>query len=89
MDQGGDRLVDFAALAGKTVHEVIVFTRAVHVPAAVEQLHESHALLDEPPGQEAVVGKRHDARLCAVGFVNVGFGSREISMILGTAVCMR
>ena len=71
VDQGRDRLVDLATLAGEGVHEVIVFARAVHVPAGIEQLHEPHALFDEPPGQEAVVGKRHGSRLSAVGFVNV------------------
>ena len=41
---------------------------AVEVPAPVEELHEAHALFDQPPGQQAVVGEARLARLRAVGF---------------------
>ncbi len=39
---------------------------AVVVPVGVVELHEPHAALDQPPGQQAVVGERRLARLGAV-----------------------
>src|SRR5207302_8128249 len=46
------RLVHVAALAGQDARQV-----AVNVPAAVVDLHEACAALQEPAGQEATVGE--------------------------------
>ena len=44
---------------------------AVLVPGFVEELHEAHAALDQPAGQQAVVGERRLARLGAVHLEDV------------------
>ena len=44
---------------------------AVLVPGFVEELHEAHAALDQPAGQQAVVGERRLARLGAVHLEHV------------------
>ena len=60
-EQSGDRLVE-----DRTVHAVLLLDGLVAVPVAhalahrvtaVEELHEPHPLLHEPPGEDAVAGK--------------------------------
>ena len=62
---------------------------AVLVPGLVEELHEAHAALDQPAGQQAVVGERRLARLGAVQVERLRFGSFERSISSGALVCMR
>ena len=50
------------ALLRQAVHDVVAGAGAVHVPAPVEELHVAHALLDQPAGEQAVVGERRLAR---------------------------
>ena len=61
LDQGGAGLVGVVAVLLEVVDQV-----AVLVPGFVEELHEAHAPLDQPAGQQAVVGERRLARLGAV-----------------------
>jgi hypothetical protein len=61
---------------------------AVVVPVGVIELHEPHAALDQPAGQQAVVGERRLARLGAVHLQGRGvFPERSISS--GALVCIR
>ena len=85
LDQRGRGLVGVAALAANLLGQ-----RGVLVPAHVEELDEAHAALGQPPGQQAVGGKR--ARLAR----RRGRTSRtrrparcETSVSSGTEVCMR
>jgi hypothetical protein len=50
--QRGHALVDVAALVGQAPAQI-----GVVIPVGVVQLHQPHAALDEPPGQQAVVGE--------------------------------
>ena len=85
VEQRGGGLVDVAALVGQ-----LALDRDVLVPAAVEELHEADAALEQAAGQEAVRG-------VAAGFVDVGAvgfdGVVRIrslrSVSSGTDVCMR
>ncbi len=66
-DQGRRRLVGVAALRCDLLGQV-----AVLVPAAMKELHEPHAPLAQPPGQQAVGGEGAGrARLGAVQLENV------------------
>src|SRR4029077_8389886 len=71
-DERGGSAVGVAAEARQLVHNVLVVASAVGVPAAVIELHEAHAALDQAPGEQAVVGERRLARSGAVHLVNVG-----------------
>ena len=53
-DQGGDGLVHAAALVDQPLADVLAGAGAVEVPAPVEQVHEAHALLDQPAGRMKV-----------------------------------
>jgi hypothetical protein len=68
--QRGHRPVHVVALARQGGHDVVALAGAVDVPAPVEELHEPHAALDEPPGEQAVVGERRPPRLGAVQLVD-------------------
>ena len=59
--QRRDRTIDFLALARQLGGQVPMV-----IPIGVIQLHDPHAALDEPAGQQAVVRKRCSARLGAV-----------------------
>ena len=62
---------------------------AVLVPAAVEDLDEPHVALGQPPGQQAVGGKRAGlARIRPVKLETLS-GSPERSISSGTEVCIR
>ena len=65
LDEGGAGLIDLAAdfLDGAVRGSS---GAAVMVPVGVDELHEAHAALDQPAGQQAVVGERRPARLDAV-----------------------
>src|SRR5690606_27714301 len=52
LEQGGDRLVDHAAVVGELGVEV-----AVVIPGGVDDVHEAHAALDHAPGLQAVARK--------------------------------
>ena len=57
---------------------------AVLVPRLVEDLHEPHAPLDQPAGQQAVVGERRLARLGAVHLERCACGSlRDVHQLRG------
>ena len=63
---------------------------AVLVPAGVHELHEPHAPLEQPAGDQAVVGERAlAAGRRARSASSVGFGSFEKSTRSGTLVCIR
>ena len=71
-EQRVDRLVGLLAQARQLLDDVLAERGAVRVPAAVIELHEAHAALDQPPRQQAVVGERRLARLGAVQLVDAG-----------------
>ena len=91
LSSAGDRLVDLAAELA-----VVGFQAAVGVPGAgaavgaVEDLHEAHAVLDQPPRGQALLAEglgrlRGPGRTaCASAAV-----SASQSTTSGTAVCMR
>ena len=62
---------------------------AVVVPVGVIELHEADAALDQPPGQQAVVGERRLARLGAVRRPASACVSPDRSISSGALVCMR
>ena len=64
--QGRDRPVDLPALLGQVLDDVVAGAGAVAVPAPVEELDVAHAALDQPAGQQAVVGERRRPRLRSV-----------------------
>src|SRR5262249_10208298 len=66
LDERRSGAIHLLALVGKRVHQVVARSRAVDVPAPVIKLHITHALLDEPARQQAVVGERSLPRLRAV-----------------------
>ena len=53
LDQAVAGLVDVAALVGQAAGDV-----GVRVPVVVVDLHEAHAALDQPAGQQGGVGER-------------------------------
>jgi hypothetical protein len=53
-----DRPVGLPAQVRQLLDDVLAEGGAVGVPAAVIELHEAHAALDQPPRQQAVVGER-------------------------------
>ena len=77
-------LIGVAAVLLQVLHQV-----AVLVPGLVEELDEAHAVLDQPPGQQAVVGERRFARLGTVHLERVLVGSCDRSISSGALVCMR
>ena len=62
---------------------------AVEVPAPVEELHEAHALLDQPAGEQAVVGEARLARLGAVGLERLLRLAARCPSPRARDVCMR
>ena len=75
VDEGGGGLVDVAALVGE-----LAFDGDVLVPAAVEELDEADAALEQPAGHEAVGG-------VAAGFVD--FGAVAVDDVLRFAAEVR
>ena len=59
---------------------------AVGVPAAVIELHEPHAALDQAARQQAVVGERHLARLRAVQRVDRRRLARDVGQLRHAAL---
>ena len=80
--QRADRLIDLAgrAAARRTTMSVPM-PSAVRVPAAVIELDEAHAALDEPAREQAVVGERHLARLGAVHLVDLPRLVRDVGQL--------
>ena len=68
--QAVDRPVGLPAEMRQLLDDVLAERGAVRVPAAMVELHEADAALDEPPRQQAVVGERRLARLRAVELVD-------------------
>ena len=62
LHQGGRRLIDLAAQGGQPVDDVVALARAVVVPAAVIELHEAHAALDEPARERGSCWRRSASR---------------------------
>ena len=62
---------------------------AVVVPVVVVELHEPHAALDQPAGQQAVVGERRLARLGAVQVERLLRSRCARSISSGALVCIR
>ena len=60
-----------------------------HVPAPVVELDEAHAALDQPAGQQAVVGERRRRPARRRTASSVFFGSCLMSITSGTAICIR
>ena len=84
LDQRGAGLVGVLAVLLEVVDQV-----AVLVPGLVEDLHEPHAALDQPAGQQAVVGERRLARLGAVHVEDVLAARWPMSITSGALDCMR
>ena len=78
LDQRRRGLVGVLAVLLEVVDQV-----AVLVPRLVEELHEPHAALDQPAGEQAVVGERRLARLGAVHVERCACGSCEMSISSG------
>ncbi len=72
-EQGGDGLVGGSALTG-----VLVDDLSMGVPAAIVELNEADAALDQAPGQQTVVGKRILARFCTVSHQRSRFFLTEV-----------
>ena len=51
--QGGDWLIDFAGLAERAFVGVVVVVPIFRIAAAGDDLHEPHATLHQPPGDQA------------------------------------
>ncbi len=85
--QGGAGLIDVVADFLEVVVQVLAGA-AVAVPVGVVELHEPHAALDEPAGEQAVGGERRLARLDAVEVERLGRFLREVHQ-LRALVCMR
>ena len=62
---------------------------AVVVPVGVIELDEPHAALDQPPGEQAVVGERRLAGLGAVELEGLGVSRAARSISSGALVCIR
>src|SRR5262245_35573167 len=77
-DQGGDGAVHAAALVAQTVGDRFARTGAVEIPAPIVKLHEAHALLQEPPGEQAIVVEAGGARLSAVHVENLPRLARDV-----------
>src|SRR5688572_13190196 len=65
-DQRGYWLVRARHLLRQSVANIFFRTCPMEIPAPVEELHEPHTLLEEPPSQHAVVRKTRFARFRAV-----------------------
>ena len=78
LDQAVAGLIDVAALVGQPAGDV-----GVRVPVVVVDLHEAHAALDHPPGQQRRVGERARLlRLVAVQLDTSTAGSlREVGQL--------
>src|SRR5262245_52771615 len=61
-DKSGDGPIHAATLVRQAVANVLARAGAVEVPAPVVKLDEAHALLDEPAGQQAIIGEVARAR---------------------------
>ena len=88
LDQGRDRLVHRRAFLRQTILDVRFALGAVEIPAPIEELHEPHSLLGQPPGEQAVVGKTGPPGVAPYAS-SVSADSREMSITSGTAVCIR
>ena len=69
-EQAVDRTVGLAAEVGQLLDDVLAEGGAVSVPAAVVELDEANAALDEPAREQAVVRERRLARFSAVQLVD-------------------
>ena len=72
------------ALLGQAVADVLARAGAVEVPAPVEELHEAHALLDQPAGEQAVVREARAARAWRRRPRAPSSAPREMSITSGT-----
>ena len=70
-DERGHGLVCGTHFSAEPVADVLAVVGAVEVPAPIKELHETHPLLEQTAGQQAVVGKAGVARLGAVIGENV------------------
>src|SRR5215213_11310204 len=61
-NQRRDRLVGPCHLLGQAIANILLRIRAVEIPAPVEQLDKTHALLEQPPAEHAIVGEARLAR---------------------------
>ena len=90
LQQRGDRLVDLARLAQRAGVRVVVVVPVLAVAAAGDDLHETHAALDQPAGDQAA--RAEVARDVVVEAVELSrrVASRCVmSTASGAAVCMR
>ena len=67
-DQGCGRFVKRGPLLCESIPDILAGGCAVKIPAPVEKVNESYPLLNQPAGQESVVGEARLARLGTVGF---------------------
>ena len=86
--QGRDRPVDFLALLGQVLDDVVAGTRAVAIPSPVEELNVAHPSLEQPAGQQAVIGERRRPGLAPYSS-RIRAGSWRMSITSGTAICIR
>ena len=68
--QRGRSAVRLAAQSSQLVHDVLVPTRTMRVPAPVIELHEPHTAFDQAPRQQTVVSERRLTRTSAVHLMN-------------------
>ena len=68
LDQRGHRFVGCGHFIRESRGDAGAFTGAVEVPAPVEEIHKANAFFNEPPRQQAVVGKARLAGLRPVVF---------------------
>ena len=88
LDQGRARLVDVAADLVEVAGQGLA-GHAVVVPVGVIELNEPHAALDQPAGQQAVVGERRLAGLGAVQLQGLGVSPSRGRSAPGRSICMR
>ena len=89
VQQAGDRLVDLAGVLRVALLEVAVLV-PLHVRVAVRDLHEAHAALGEPAGQQALPAEVVGDRVVeAVERLRRRRSRSARSSTSGIAVCMR
>ena len=78
LEQRGDGPIHRRAFLCQPVTNVFSGIGAVEVPAPVEELHVTHALFDQPTGEQAVVRETRFSRLRAVSLDGPGGFPRDV-----------
>src|SRR5690349_10790699 len=66
-DEGRHGAIHARAFLGQAASDILMIVCAMEIPTPIEQLHETHAFLDESSRQQAVIGEAGFARVRSVG----------------------